>query len=79
MCDSATIVLTRCFKLLSFFTIIIENGQPRELALCQLYRRTFVPYYVTDLILDQIESTYVCIFDACGADILPYELGSIGT
>jgi len=27
----------------------------------------------------QIESTYVCIFDACGADILPYELGSIGT
>jgi len=32
LCDSATIVLTRCFKLLSFFTIIYYN-----------LRYTFVP------------------------------------
>jgi len=31
--------------LILIFSII--NGQPREPALCQLYRRTFVPYAVT--------------------------------
>jgi len=25
LCDPATVVLTRCFKLLSFFTLIIVN------------------------------------------------------
>ena len=32
MCDSATVVLTRCFKLLSFFTIIKGKGSPYSTA-----------------------------------------------
>ena len=31
--------------------ISIRNGQPREPALCQLYRHTFVPYYVASLLI----------------------------
>ena len=28
-----------------YFSIGDENGQPKEPALCPLYRHTFVPYY----------------------------------
>ena len=29
-----------------YLYVSVENGQPRELALCQLYHHTFVPYLV---------------------------------
>jgi len=42
------------------------NGQPREPALCQLYRHTFVPYFV---------ALFARLFS--GADVLFYSLFSL--
>jgi len=39
--DKIASVFEKCINILA---LEFGNGQPREPALCQLYRRTFVPY-----------------------------------